>query len=272
MRIRIAREYFITKARIALANVRSPGTSDESIEIVLEAMQVASQGYAAVIRFPECVLPGYRTEGIAPDLKWLENAWAMVDQRAAELNLWVVLGKERRVGNDSLITVRVKNSDGSFSGFQDMVQLDPLEEVAFVAGTGRRLFQCGPLTFGFVICYEGWRYPETVRWAASQGTHVVFHPHFEIVSDPNFRPSQFAEPDNTFHEKAALCRAAENTCYFATINCALPGAVTTSAIIDPSGKLIALQPYGEEGILFAEIDTEQATGFLARRLKHKEYS
>ena len=32
----------MTKLRIALANARSPGTPDESIEIVLEAMQVAS--------------------------------------------------------------------------------------------------------------------------------------------------------------------------------------------------------------------------------------
>ena len=30
-------------------------------------------------------------------------------------------------------------------------------------------------------------------------------------------------PANSFHEKAALCRAAENTCFFATVNCASDG-------------------------------------------------
>lgn len=29
----------------------------------------------------------------------------------------------------------------------------------------RHVFTIGPLTFGVVIGHEGWRYPETVRWA-----------------------------------------------------------------------------------------------------------
>jgi hypothetical protein len=38
------------------------------------------------------------------------------------------------------------------------------------------------LTFGVTICYEGFRYPETVRWAARRGAHIVFHPHFDEAS------------------------------------------------------------------------------------------
>ena len=33
-------------------------------------------------------------------------------------------------------------------------------------------------------------------------------------------PSTFADPANSFHEKAVLCRAAENSCYFATVKSA----------------------------------------------------
>ena len=96
---------------------------------------------------------------------------------------------------------------------------------------------------------------------------MVFHPHVEVVDDAQYLPSQFADPSNTFHEKAALCRAAENTCYFATVNCAIQGASTTSALVDPDGILLAHQPYGKEGILFGEINTEKATGLLAKRFK-----
>ena len=32
------------------------------------------------------------------------------------------------------------------------------------------------MKFGVAICHEGWRYPETVRWAASRGARIVFHP------------------------------------------------------------------------------------------------
>jgi len=76
-----------------------------------------------------------------------------------------------------------------------------------VAGTGRRLFQAGPLTFGVVICHEGWRYPETVRWAARRGVQVVFHPHAHVAEPGRYRPATFLEPGNTFHEKAMLRRA-----------------------------------------------------------------
>jgi predicted amidohydrolase len=129
------------------------------------------------------------------------------------------------------------------------------------------VFTVGELTFGVVICHEGWRYPETVRWAAWRGAQVVFHPHFSVAEPGAYRPTTFADPANTFHEKAALCRAAENTCYFATVNCASAGAPTTSAIANPDGTLLAYQPYGEAGLLIADIDLAAATRLLAVRTK-----
>ena len=81
------------------------------------------------------------------------------------------------------------------------------------------------------------------------------------------RQATFADPANTFHEKSALCRAAENTCYFATVNYASPGSPTTSAIIRPDGTLQAWQPYGQEGLLLADLDLTTATGLLAKRCR-----
>ena len=255
--------------QIALANVRCPSTPDESVAIALDAMSAAADGEAAIVCFPECFVPGYRTlETVEPpNQQWLNDAWATIDAKAAEVGICVILGTERFEGDRLLITARVTNSDGSLAGFQDKVQLDPSEEPVYSPGTKRRVFQCGDVSFSIVICHEGWRYPETVRWAARNGAHVVFHPHFELVDNDQFVPSGFADPQNTFHEKAALCRAAENTCYFATVNCALPGATTTSALIDPQGVLLSNQPYGQEGILFGEINTQLATRHWARRLK-----
>jgi predicted amidohydrolase len=106
-----------------------------------------------------------------------------------------------------------------------------------------------------------------VRWAARRGAHVVFHPHFHEAEPGAYRPTAFADPSNTFHEKAMLCRAAENGCYFASVNCASDGSPTTSAVVRPDGTLLAWQPYGEEGLLVADIDTAAATGFLAARCR-----
>ena len=80
-------------------------------------------------------------------------------------------------------------------------------------------------------------------------------------------PSSFADPANSFHEKAALCRAAENTCYFATVNYAGAGSPTTSAVVRPDGTLLSYQPYGKEGLLVADIELAAATGLLAARYK-----
>src|SRR5208282_4738787 len=155
----------------------------------------------------------------------------------------------------------------TIAGFQDKVQIDPSEEGTYMAGSGRRVFKTGRLTFGISICHEGWRYPETVRWPARHGAHIVFHPHFHEAEPGGYVPSTFADPANTFHEKAVLCRAAENTCYVATVNMASAGSPTTSAVVRPDGTLQCYQPYGKEGLLVADIDTAEATGLLAARCR-----
>ena len=124
------------------------------------------------------------------------------------------------------------------------------------------------MTFGVAICHEGWRYPETVRWPARHGAQVVFHPHFHEAEPGSYRPTRFADPANSFHEKAALCRAAENSIWFATVNYASDGSPTTSAIARPDGTVLAFQPYGEEGVLVADLDLAAATGLLAARCKY----
>jgi predicted amidohydrolase len=256
--------------RIALANIRFPATPEESITLAKRAIDQASIKGARIVCFPECFVPGYRGIGKSvppPDRDFLERAWSVIAEAAAKANIAVVLGTERFVEGALVATVLVIDQDGSIAGFQDKVQIDPSEEGTYIPGSGRRVFQAGPLTFGVAICHEGWRYPETVRWAARRGAHTVFHPHFHEAEPGSYRPATFADPANTFHEKAALCRTAENTCYFATVNYASAGSPTTSAIIRPDGTLLSYQPYGEEGLLIADIDITTATGLLAARYR-----
>ena len=260
----------MSTVRIALANLSFPATPEESVRSATSAIAEAAGERADLVCFPECFVPGYRTPGRrrpAPDPEFLERAWSDLAAAAAEAHVTVVLGTERVVDGALRISALVLGRDGRRDGFQDKVQLDPSEEGPYAAGSGRRVFQAGPLTFGVAICHEGWRYPETVRWAVRQGAHVVFHPQFHEAEPGGFRPTRYGDPENTFHEKAALCRAAENTCYFATVNYASAGSPTTSAIVRPDGTLLAWQPYGQAGLLVAAIETEEATGLLAARYK-----
>jgi predicted amidohydrolase len=256
--------------RIALANLRFPSTPAESVKLAEQAIAQASIERAALVCFPECFVPGHRGMGkpVPPtDPAFLDQAWSAIAVAAAKAHLAVVLGTERVVDGGLVATALVIQPDGTTTGFQDKVQIDPSEEAIYTPGSGRRIFQTGPLTCGVAICHEGWRYPETVRWAVRRGAHIVFHPHFHEAKPGGYVPSSFADPANSFHEKAALCRAAENTCYFATANYPSPGSPPTSAVVRPDGTLLSYQSYGREGLLIANIDIAAATGLLASRLK-----
>jgi len=261
----------MTNVRIALANIEFPQSPAESVAAVERAVAEASSRRADLVCFPECFVPGYRTPSRhipPPDPVFLERAWSTIAAAAAKGDIAVILGTERaRDGALPVMSALVIGRDGTIAGFQDKVQIDPSEEAAYSPGDGRRVFRSGPMTFGIAICHEGWRYPETVRWAAARGAQIVFHPHFHEAEPGSYRPSSFADPANSFHEKAALCRAAENTCFFATVNYASRGSPTTSAVVRPDGTLLQYQPYGEPGLLVADIDLDEATRLLATRCK-----
>ena len=257
--------------RIALANLRVPSTPDDSVRLATVAVAEASGRGANVICFPECYVPGYRWPGVnapPPDPAFLDRAQGEVADAARTARITVILGIERVTDRGLQIAACVINPDGTVAGWQDKCQIDPSEEAIYPAlGTERNVFTAGPLTFGVVICHEGWRYPETVRWAARRGAQVVFHPHAHVAEPGSYRPVTFADPRNTYHEKAMLCRAAENTCYFASVTCASEGSGTTSAVVRPDGTLQCHQPYGQDGLLVADLDLTTATGLLASRLR-----
>ena len=257
--------------RIALANLRFPASPEESVRLAEQAVAEARVQGADLICFPECYVPGYRglgTRVAPPDGAFLERAWSAVCRAAARARTGVILGTERLVDGGLAASALVVNPDGTIAGFQDKVQIDPSEECTYVHGSGRKLFNVGRLTFGIAICHEGWRYPETVRWAARRGAQAVFHPHFHVAEPGRYAPQTFADPANTFHEKAMLCRAAENTCYFASVNCASAGSPSTSAVVRPDGTLLSYQPYGKEGLLIADLNLDAATGLLAARCRY----
>jgi predicted amidohydrolase len=243
--------------RIALASLPFPATPEDSIRRVERAIADAAQAGADVVCFPECYVPGYRFVGKPvppPDPVFLERAWSTIAAATARANIGVVLGTERVDEGRLLITVLVITRDGSRAGFQDKVQLDPSEEPVCSPGEQRRVFTSGAVTFGVAICHEGWRYPETVRWAARHGAQIVFHPHLH-------------DQAGTFHEIAIQCRAAENTCYFASVNYKDVGAPLTSAVADPDGALVPCRSVGQDGLLVADIDVARATRLLATRFK-----
>jgi predicted amidohydrolase len=262
----------MTTRRIALAQLAYPASATDSIARVRAAIRAAGDAHADLVCFPEGYVPGYRGLGYEPpppDAAVVDRAWKEIADAARAASVAVVLGTERILDGALVMTAIVIDAAGQVLGYQDKAQVDPSEDGIYTPSpsTARHVFTTRGLSFGVVICHEGWRYPETVRAAAQRGAQIIFHPHLSVAEPGAVAPTTFADPASSFHDKAMLCRAAENTCYFASVNYAVPDAPTTSAIVRPDGTVQAWQPYGVDGLLVADIDLAAATGLLAKRYR-----
>lgn len=260
--------------RIALATLRHRRDPDDALRCVQNALENAARQGARLLCTSENYLPGLRGVGLdvaPPDAAFLARAEYTLRRTAASTGVGAIVGIERVSPDGLFASAIVVAPDGRLLGYQDKVQIDPSEEGTYIPGAGRQVFEVDGLRFGVVICHEGWRYPETVRWAAKRSAQIVFHPQYSPASDSPRKSNDWANAAGTIHEKAAICRAAENTIYFATVNYAIPHSIAGTALIDPDGNVNAMHTSGEEDVLIADIDPSRATGLLARRLASAEY-
>ncbi len=253
---------------IALSSPAVATSIDDGLSKIENAISVASDRGAEVICFPEAYLPGLRGQDFDV-LPWEVTDQERVLTAVADLSrahsIVTILGIERITDAGRQIAASVFGADGAIQGFQTKNQLDPTEDRFYVAGTARQLFDVKGTKFGIAICHEGWRYPETVRWAASRGARIVFHPQLTGTHRGGVKLTTFGSPDAPYYEKAMLMRSIENTIYFASVNYALPFQESATAVIGPQGVCEACLPYGEEGVLLHTIDLDAATGLLAKR-------
>ncbi len=224
--------------------------------------------------FPEAYLPGLRGQDfeVLPfDQARQEQVLHTVAQWARGFAVATILGVERVTEEGRQIAAFVIDARGEILGCQTKNQLDPTEDRFYVPGETRRLFELHGLKFGIAICHEGWRYPETVRWAAVRGAKIVFHPHHTGSDRTGVRPTQWGAAGGPYYEKAMMLRSMENTIYFASVNYALRFQESATSLIAPSGQCQAYLPYGQEGVLVQAIDLEDATGALATRYAPERY-
>ena len=260
--------------RIALATLRFRPDPAEALRSIQAALEDAARQGAKLLCTPENYLPGLRGVGFdvaPPDAAFLAHAERAIRETVARTGVGAIVGVERITPAGLLASAMMVAPDGRLLGFQDKVQIDPSEEGTYRPGTGREIFEIDGVRFGVCICHEGWRYPETVRWPARRGAQIVFHPQFSPAAASPRKTNEWASAAGTMHEKAAICRAAENTVYFATVNYATANSIVGTALIDPEGNVRAMHTDGTENVLVADIDVALATGLLARRLAGAEY-
>jgi predicted amidohydrolase len=259
---------------IALASPCVAASLEEALSKIKALQSEAAARGAGIICFPEAYVPGLRGQDfdVYPfDRRDQERALAAVAQGARGFGVATILGMERVTESGRQIAAFVIDAQGELQGIQTKNQLDPTEERFYVPGDTRQIFEIQGLRFGVAICHEGWRYPETVRWAARRGAKIVFHPQHTGSNHEGVRLQEWGSPQAPYYEKAMTMRSLENTIYFASVNYALRFQESATCLIDPAGRCQAYLPYGEEGVLVQPIDIKEATGLLASRYAPERY-
>ena len=261
-------------AIIALASPAVATSLADGLEKMRRFLAEAAEQRAAIVCFPEAYLPGLRGQ----DFDVLPFERADEDRVLQTVSKWTktyriaaIVGMERITDDGRHIASVVFDRDGERVGVQTKTQLDPTEDRFYVPGAGRQIFTIDDLTFGIAICHEGWRYPETVRWAAVRGAQIVFHPQHTGTERDGLRLTEWGSREAPYYEKAMVMRSIENAIYFASVNYALRFQESATTLIDPSGQCQAYLPYGQEGLLVQELDLSRATGHLARRFAPERY-
>ena len=262
--------------RIGLATPRPAATREESLATVGRFVAEAAARGAAIVCFPETYLPGYRGPAYPappppPDQAAQERTLDAVRELARRHRIAVIAPMEWASAAGLLNLAFVVDADGAIQGYQTKNQIAPEEEPHYVPGDGRQLFTVAGVPFGIAICHEGWRYPETVRWAARRGALVVFHPHITGGDGRGLVPRFWGDPQGAYYEKTMVTRAAENVIYFASANFALDDQETATCVVAPDGRLAAQLPFGEAGLLVADLDLRAATRWAAARLAPERY-
>ncbi|MFI5157803.1 MAG: carbon-nitrogen hydrolase family protein [Sphingobacteriales bacterium] len=261
--------------KIALATPPFPKSIADGLFWVEKFTKEAAGKNAEIICFPETYIPGYpigEYEVAKASEEELKAALDSACKIAAANKIAIILPMDWYVETGFLNVAFVISSAGEILGYQAKTQLDPSEDDIWVAGTERRIFEINGVKFGISICHEGFRYPETVRWAALQGAKIVFHPHFAGSDANGVIPAEWGAKESPYYEKAMMMRSIENSIYFASVNYATRYPESATTLIAPNGDYIAHQPYGEPGVLVEEIFPELATRILAKRFKPERCS
>jgi predicted amidohydrolase len=264
--------FFINLAmKIAIASPPFPKSLADGLYWLEKLTKEAAKEQAAIICFPESYLPGYPGMEYPPEDRSAASLGSALDKVCAiakENLIAIIVPMDWHHPRGLLNIAYVVSGEGEVLGYQTKNQLDPTEDHFWIPGTERQIFEVKGVKFGITICHEGFRYPESVRWAARHDAKIVFHPHFTGSNTGGVQLTEWGAKDNPYYEKAMMMRALENTIYFASSNYSSLYPESASSIIDPDGTCLIHEKYGRTGIIVADIDPALATGLLAKRFKN----
>ena len=261
------------RVRVGLASLRRQPDITAGVARIKHTLAQCREQGVQIVCFPETYLPGLRgaDRDLPPvDQRAMEKALAEVAVACRENKVAAIVGAEWKSARGLENRAIVFDQLGKIVGYQTKNQITPGgESENYVPDGKRQMFDVAGVRFGIAICHEGWRYPETVRWAAVRGAKVVFQP--QVTGSDHLTPASPVKWGESFYEKAMQCRAEENSIYFVSVNRAMQRQNSASSVIDPKGDLVEFIPRGEEKLLVVDLDLTKATGLYASRFRPELY-
>lgn len=248
--------------KIGLAQCRQTGDFDTNASTIFRFLEEAGRAGVQVLCFPETQTVGYRVDIATPETlvpsARLEDLDGRVAARCRTLGMACILGTETPAGSAKPYNSALVISErGEILGVHHKTKLTPLDAVAYSPGNSIETFDLFGIKVGVVICFEGFRFPETTRECVRQGAQLVFHPQNNTT-----RPNDWKVP---VHEAMIVTRAAENTIWFASCNaCLIPHQNCRSMIVAPDGQVHARAELRQEQLLVSAIDIDRATRAMFR--------
>ncbi|MAE65807.1 MAG: hypothetical protein CMJ18_16175 [Phycisphaeraceae bacterium] len=247
--------------RIALAQVEQTDDMDRNRARIFEYLEKAVSEGVQILCFPEAQTAGYRVDVTAADapvqVDRLEAIHEEVASYCGRHGMACILGTEMPLESDPrdgkpYNSALVISEHGQVLGVHHKSKLTPMDALAYTPGTEVANYELFGVKVGLVICFEGFRFAETTECCVRHGAQLVFHPQNNTT-----RPHDWKIP---VHHAMMITRAAENTVWFASCNCAhVPHQNCETRIIAPNGVIHARCDMKEEALVVGDIDIDEAT-------------
>jgi predicted amidohydrolase len=248
--------------RVAVAQMScSLGDIAENLRRIAGFSERAKADGAGMIVFPEMVDTGYSMAIIRKHAtSWAEGAVPKLCQFARKLSLQIVCGVSERsdleIHNSQVVIDRDGKILAKYRKTHLFVAPPIAEHLCFTPGDRLADFQIPPFRFGLSICYD-LRFPELYRKLVTMNNVNAF-----IIS------SAWPFPRIEHFRALAIARAIENQSYVLAANrVGTDDGVTfcgSSAIIDPSGVVLASASTDQDELLQADISQEMLDAVRSR--------
>jgi len=253
--------------RVAAVIFNSPvGKTRENLDRMGIWVAEARKQGAAIICFPELNITGYSTHD---DIKQTaEPIPGDISQHLLQLardnQISILAGVTERDVAGCIFASHLVVTPDEIAGVYRKIHVAPPERTLFSPGNSVPLFEISGAKVGIQLCYDV-HFPELSTRMAVEGAEILFMPHASPKGTP-------AEKFRSWM-RHLTARAFDNGLYVAACNqigsnqkgLQFPGV---AAIIGPDGKVIRKKVSAKEGILIADLKSDDLADVRNHRMRY----